>query len=74
MFIEIATIITSLILIMGLNFFNDKFSIKSTFLKVKGCYIHYYRFAYVNIFAHFIDADFFIDKLSIIFFFKFDNL
>ena len=25
------------IVIMGLNFFNDKFSIKSTFLKVTGC-------------------------------------
>ncbi len=69
MFIEIATIITSLILIMGLNFFNGKFSIKSTFLEVKGRYIHHYIFPYVNIFAHFIDANFFIDKLSIIFFF-----
>ncbi len=38
--------------IMGLNFFNDKFSIKSTFLKV-------------NIFANFIDVNFFIDKLLI---------
>ncbi len=33
--IEFATIIASLILGMGLNFFKDKFSIKSTFLKVK---------------------------------------
>ncbi len=32
-FIEIATIIID---IMGQNFFNDKFSIKSLFLKVKG--------------------------------------
>jgi hypothetical protein len=50
---------------MGLNFFNDKFSIKSTFLKVKGRYIHQYRFAYFNIFATFIACTFFIGKLSI---------
>jgi hypothetical protein len=47
---------------MGLNFFKDKFSIKSKFLKVKGRYIHQNRFAYVNIFATFIVL---IDKISV---------
>ncbi len=51
--------------IMGLNFLNDKFLIKSSFLKVKGRYIHQNRFAYVNIFDTFIACTFFIDKLSI---------
>jgi hypothetical protein len=51
--------------IMGLNFFNAKFSIKSMFLKVKACYIHQYRFAYVNIFVTFVPCAFFIDKISI---------
>ncbi len=50
---------------MGLNFFSDKFSIKSTFLKEKGRYIHQNRFAYVNIFTTFIACTFFIDKLSL---------
>ncbi len=48
---------------MGLNFFNDKFSIKSTFLKVTGRYIHQKRFTFVNIFATFIGCTFFVDKL-----------
>jgi hypothetical protein len=48
---------------MGLNLFNNKFSIKSTFFKVTGPYIYRNRFAYVNIFANFIDVYFFIDKL-----------
>jgi hypothetical protein len=61
-FIEFAMIIA--IDIMGLNFFNNKFLIKSTFFKVTGCYIYRNRFAYVNIFANFIDVYFFIDKLS----------
>jgi hypothetical protein len=49
---------------MGLNFFNNKFLIKSTFLKVTGLYIYRNRFAYINIFTNFIDVYFFIDKLS----------
>ncbi len=51
--------------IMGQNFFNDKFSIKSTFLKVKGRYIHQNRFAYVIIFANFNDVNFLKDKMLI---------
>ncbi len=43
---------------MGLNFFNDKFLIKSTFLKVKGRYIHRNRFAFAYIFANFITCTF----------------
>ncbi len=43
---------------MGLNIFNDRFSIKSMFLKVKGRYIHRNRFAYVYIFANFITCTF----------------
>ncbi len=50
---------------MGLNFFKDKFSIKSKFLKVKGRYIHQNRFAYVNIFATFITFNALINKISI---------
>jgi hypothetical protein len=49
---------------MYLNIFDDKFLIKSTFLKGKGRYIHQNTFAYVNIFAAFIACTFFIDKLS----------
>jgi len=64
-FIEFPMIIASLIL-CGLHFFRNKFSIKSMVLKVKGRYIHQNRFAYVNIFASFIACTFFIDKLSII--------
>ncbi len=67
-FIEFPTIIASLILWV---FFFSKFSIKSTFLKVKGRFIHQNRFAYVNIFATFIACTFFTDKFLINSFDKF---
>jgi hypothetical protein len=51
--------------VMGLNFFNDDFSIKSTFLKVKGRYNHQNKFAYVIIFVNFINVNFFKDKMLI---------
>jgi hypothetical protein len=50
---------------MGLNFFNNKFLIKSTFLKVQGHYNHHNRFTYVNIFATFVAFIVLIDKLMI---------
>ncbi len=53
---------------MGLN---GKYSVKSTFLKLKGRYIHHSRFAYVNIFATFIACTFFIEKFLINSFNKF---